>query len=233
MLLSAAIDRVQNRVGLAESSTITTTRARDYINMWVTENAALVPWWFLDRTATFSTVSGTAVYSPISGSVTDFYSFVDETNGRLLSLLHRGEFDDLDPELDDSGDPEAVMIDGVSATTGYPQLRLWRIPSSVVVIRVGYHIQVAEWSSTDDATDLAVLGIPPILQNALIYAATALYLEENGDDTGSDREQGNLSRAIRLAQRQNERMLNGDRRFLPIRDEGGALIRVGTSLVTE
>ena len=233
MTLGESIDKVLNRAGLAESSTKYTDDARTYLSMFATELIHLVPWWFLDRTTTFDTVDGTRTYQPVSGPVTTFYSFTDQTNARPLTALTPDEYDLTDPDRDDSGTVEAVSIEGVDATTGYPVVGLWRTPDDAYTIRVRYRIDIAEWASTDDASEMTTLGIPPIIRNALIYGATSLFLEELGDDSSSQRETVNMKRAIVAAQKRNLDMIRGNRRNLPKRDTGGALIRVGSSLAEE
>jgi hypothetical protein len=232
MLLSEAIALVLKRANLAEASTSYQDDARGYMSMYATEMLNLGRWWFANQETTFNTVDGTAVYTPVAANITDWESFVDETNNWPLQIVGSEQLDSLDADRSHTGRVEIVVVEGVHATTGFSTVRLWRTPDSVATIRVRYAIDLVAWSSSDDTSEMTALGIPPIITNVLIYGAVALFLEESGDDTGSQRETMNLTRATRAAQRRNVEMLNGNRRYLPIRGtyEDLPLIRIGTSL---
>ena len=235
MTLGEAIDRVQNRAGLSESSATYTTRARSYLSMIAMEVSNLVPWWWLDRTTTFDTVASTRTYTPIASQITALYSLWDEDNERHVDFVTADEYDALDPEHTDEGTVEAACVEGVDATTGYPVIGLWRVPSAVVTIRIRYRIEINEWTSSNDSSDFLALGIPRLLENALVYGATGLVMEENGDEQGAAREGANMARIVELAKKRNLDMVHGDRRFLPLRGRGSPrpLIQVGTSLAED
>ena len=105
------------------------------------------------------------------------------------------------------------MVGGVSTTTGYPEIELWRIPDTTnETIRVRYRIAMTAWASGNDTTTLLALGLPQILEGAVVYGATKLYLQEKADDQGAAREAAELGRVVDLALRQNLHM-QGNRTY--------------------
>uniref|UniRef100_A0A6M3IF95 Uncharacterized protein n=1 Tax=viral metagenome TaxID=1070528 RepID=A0A6M3IF95_9ZZZZ len=232
MTLAAAITMVLNRVNLSTSNTAYRDRARDYLSFVLGEVTPSVPWWWLDRITTFNTVASTRTYKPISGNVGAWYSFVDDTNGRLLSIIGSDEVDALDPEQDDTGTVEAVCLEGLDATTGYPVIALYRIPNAVISVRVRYRIDLGAFASTQDGSELLTLGVPRVIENVLIHGATGLYLEDEGDETLSVREFDRQQRCLDVARRQQSQV-QGNRRYIPRRSYGEAIIlRFGTDTVT-
>lgn len=232
MTLGEGISRVLERSGLSTGSTDYQAYAREDMSLILAEVLPVVPWWWLDRTTTFDTTSGTRTYSPISSQVTAWYSFVNESDDRTLTIVGPEWYDSVDVDQDDSGTIEVVFIAGVDATTGYPVIELWRTPSSTETIRVRYRIDIDEFTSSDDDSSFQSLGLPRIMENVLIHGATSLMLERNGDDTGSARESANFERTLKAAKRQNLDM-RGKRRFKPWRPRPEAIIRIGTDIVTE
>ena len=227
MKLGECITRVLERVGLTATSTEFQNQARHYINMMLAETVPLVQWWWLDRSTTFATVASTATYSPVSGNVTSWWSFTDETNNRTLGIIGPTQYDSWDPDQDTTGDPRSVFIAGQDATTGYPTVSLYPIPDGAYTIRVRYRADIDEWTSTNDNTDFLTLGIPRIMESVLLYGACSLYLERQGDDSGASREAGNLDRALKAARKQNLAMW-GDRS--PSTPDYGPLIILDSTL---
>jgi len=233
MTLSEGITRVLNRVGLSDTTSEFKDRARDYMNQMLAETVPLVDWWWLDRTTTFNTVASTRTYTPVATNVTAWYSFFNETDQRPIVIVGPDEYDLSDIDRSEEGTVDKVFLGGQDTTTGYYTLELWRTPSSVVTIRIRYKADVAEWTSSNDSSEFFALGIPRIMESVLVYGAAALYMEENGDDSGAGREGGNLARALDAAKKQNVAQ-QGNRRYIPlpadqVRD---GLISVGTDTVT-
>lgn len=233
MTLSQAITTVLKRVGLSTAAGELQDQARLYLGMTVAEVSPLSNWWWLDRTATFATVASTRVYTPISGNVAAWYSFVDQTNSRTLDIVGPDEYDALDLDRDDSGTVKAVFLGGLDTSTGYPTVELWRTPSAVATIRVRYRQDISAWSSDNDSSELLALGIPRIMENVLIYGASALYMDEEGDEGSAAKEDARYNQALSLALRQNSRQ-QGNRRYPPLRNRAGdgLSLRIGTDTVT-
>ena len=232
MTLGQALTRILNRVGLSDSTEEFKDRARDYVNQIMAESQPHPDWWFLNTETTFATVASTRVYQPVSGNVTAWHSFYDQTNNRSLTIVGPEEYDLTDIDRSDEGTVSRVFVGGVDATTGYPTVELSLIPSSVVTIRCRYLQEIGEWSSSDDSSSLTTLGIPRIFESVIIYGASSLYMEENGDDSGAGREGSNFQRVLQTARKQNVTM-QGNRRFIPPPSGGGrtGLITVGTDIV--
>ena len=272
MTLGEAITMVLNRVGLDTTNADFKNEARNYINLTAAEIAALVDWWWLDRTTSFVTTdtltvsggsgtfvagetitggtssktatvdgyraspkeiyvyspsgtftatetltggtsgataafgssAGTRVYKPISSAVGSWYSFYDQTNENPLAIIGPDQYDLLSGDYSDTGTVESVFVGGVDTTTGYPIIELWRVPDTTnETIRVRYRIAMTSWVSGNDTSSFLTLGLPQVLEGALVYGATKLYLMEKGDHDGAMRESSELARTVDLALRQN------------------------------
>ena len=234
MTLAQAINRVLRRVGLSPDVTDFKDVAREYLNITAVEIANLTDWWFLDRNTTFTTVASTRTYTPISSQVTNWYSFVDETNENPLIIVDANVYDLLDLDRSQSGNIEAIYIGGVDPTTGYPIIECYPTPDTTGdTIRVKYRIAISSWSSTDDASTLMALGLPQILESAIVYGASALYLEEKGDLETSARERNNLDNTVALARKHNWRQVSGNKQFVadPPGPDYPLVLNYGTSIV--
>ena len=87
---------------------------------------------------------------------------------------------------------------------------------------------------SQDNNEVLVIGIPRIIESVLIYGASALYLDEEGDEGSAAKEDARYSQALSLALRQNSRQ-QGNRRYPPLRNRAGdgeLVLRVGTDTVT-
>lgn len=181
-------------------------------------------------TATYSSKVETRVYQPISGAVTNWWSFTNEADDLPLEIIGYDQFDSLDPDRSRTGSVSAVLVGGVNTTTGYPEIELFYTPSTTnQTIRVRYRIDIAAWTSSNDSTNLIVLGIPRIMESVLVYGASALYLEQNRAYDMAAVEGRNLERAMEAARAWNRRM-QGNRRFPPKSADDGMVIQVGTDL---
>tara|TARA_Y100000593_G_scaffold40160_1_gene77413 strand:- start:3493 stop:4098 length:606 start_codon:yes stop_codon:yes gene_type:complete len=196
------------------------------------EVAPKADWWWLDRTTTFTTTSGTRDYTPITTNVSAFHSFTDVTNNRLLDIISATMYDDIDPDQDDSGTIEAVYIGGIDPTANEFQISLWRTPSnSSTSIRIRYRADIDEFTASDDGSDFLSLGIPRIIENVITHHAASLYLEEEGDMAQAGRESQRQYEALGAALEQNGNQ-QGNRRYPPIRNRrDDFVIRHGTDAV--
>jgi len=229
--LTQLITRVLRRTGLSTSDTEYQGIAREYINQILAEVMPMVPWWWLDRTTTFATVASTRTYSPVSGNVTNWWSFVDETNNRTLDIIGPDSYDSFDPDRSETGNPRAVYVSGVNTSTGYPEIDLFPLPDAANTIRVRYRAEIAEWTSSNDATSLSALGIPRVMESVLLYGATSLYMEDEGDDGSSGVESSNFQRALRAAKEQNLAMQgNKKNRPVGVLEDNPTLINVDSTL---
>lgn len=185
-------------------------------------------------TATYASTDETRVYSPISGQVTDWWSFYDETNEWPLDIVGRDEFDLLQRDQVDTGNVEAVFIAGMDGDTGYPTIELWRTPGTTnETIRARYHMDISEWASSDDAIDMSILGVPRIVEKIIMHGAAAMYMEDEGDEGTGRVELGRHAVAVEAAKARNRRM-QGNRQYPPVRgrrNRNSLIINIGTDTV--
>jgi hypothetical protein len=234
MKLSAAITRTLRRAGLSTTDTTEMDRGREALSLIVAEVIAPVPWWWLDRTATFPTVASTRTYQPISGNVSAWFSFYDETNDNPIAIVGPDKYDLLDGDRSETGDVKAVFVEGLDDSTGYPVIGTFPTPSAVATIRVRYRLDIAEWTSTNDAKELSVLGLIRIAENVIIYGGSALLLEEEGDRDQASQEWGHHFRTLDYLKRQNLNM-QGNRSYVPsgsIAGDDPLILRIGTDLAS-
>ena len=204
---------------------------RGYFDQIIIEILPLVNWWWLDKTTTFATVASTRSYQPVAGNVTAWWSFVNETENRPMTIIGADGYDVADPDRSDTGSARAVFISGMDATTGYAVVDLFPLPDVADTIRARYRLDIATFTSANDATDLTILGLPEIIQNLMMYGGAAFYMEESGDDSGSRRERvGNYQRVLTAARKQNVAM-QGNRRYVPPTDAEGPLFTTDNSIV--
>ena len=185
-------------------------------------------------TATYASAAETRVYSPISGQVSSWWSFYDETNEWPIEIIGRDKFDLLQRDQSDTGNVEAAFIAGLDADTGYPEIELWRTPGTTnETIRVRYRIDISEWTSSNDASDMSVLGVPRSVENVLVFGGAALFLEDEGDEGSAAVERGRHGKAVKAARAQG-RQMQGNRRYLPRRKryDDELIIRIGTDQVS-
>lgn len=167
------------------------------------------------ETAVYVSDTETRVYTPVSRRVTNWWSFVDETHDRTLGIIGADTLDALDPDRGDPGTVEAIRIGGMDDDTGNPELEPWRIPSTTgTVIRARYAMDIADWTSANDASTMQVLGIPRVFENVLLFGASMLYLEEKRHGAMAKTEAKNKAAALDAAQKWNWRM-QGRRRYPP------------------
>ena len=230
MTLGEGITLVLRRAGKSTSPTTEKDIARSYISLVLAEVVPLVDWWWLDLTTTFATVASTRSYQPVTGNVTAWHSFVDETENRPLEIIGADSYDVADPDRSDTGSPRAVFIAGLDATTGYPVLDIFPLPDTANTIRIRYRKDIDEFTSSDDASDFLTLGIPRIIESVLISGAVSYYEEEAGDDSGANRESGNFKRLLLAAKKQNVNM-QGNRRYVAPTDDDGPLLTIDNTIV--
>lgn len=188
-----------------------------------------------EATATYASTAETRVYTPVSGPVTNWWSFHDVTNEYPLEIVGPDLYDLADIDRSETGKVVAVYIAGLDADTGYPVIELYRTPGTTnETIRVRYRMDIAEWGSGDDGTTLMALGISRIFESVILYGAEALYLEQERHYSAARLAWANKARAL-LAAIENNRRNQGSRRY-PARESGGRgadlTINVGTDLAS-
>lgn len=132
-------------------------------------------------TATFSSIAITQTYR-LDSSVIVPHSFVDETNDQVISATGQDRIDAFDPNRTYTADSDAWTHEGIDSITGAVTIRLHPIHDTPGdTIRYRYLARITDWTSGDDATDMA-RWFPEELQPALWFGASRLYLQEKGDE---------------------------------------------------
>ena len=181
-------------------------------------------------TATYKSTTPTRVYKPVSGNVSAWHSFVDETNSNPIQIVGYDQYDLLDLDRSETGSIVAALVGGMDAATGYPTVELHPSPdTSNETIRVRYRQAATAWTSGNDSTELMVLGIPQVLEMALVHGAAKLYLEEKRDIDAASIAAQEMNFLLQLAKKQNLEM-QGNRHYPAESGEGqpGFGISIGT-----
>jgi len=189
----------------------------------------------IGKTATYASSASTQVYTPVSGPVTNWWSATNVTQNMPIQMIGPDHYDAADPDRSLGFNAAGVLAAGLNATTGYPELEVWPATATTGdTIRIRYRIDIAAWTSANDATTMQVLGIPRILESVLIFDASRRYLEQNRQYEMAQLEERNADRALAALKLQGRKM-QGNRRYLPKTygsepDEDEVLAYVGTSL---
>jgi hypothetical protein len=141
-------------------------------------------------TSTYSSREFTRNYL-LATDVGSLYWFVNETDEHLIDIVGPEEYIVRDPARDDTGDARRVIIEGLDADTNTGQVSVAFLPrpsTTNETIRYSYYLNLTDWTSANDTTDL-VRWIPPIMQSALVFGIARLYKQEKGDDEGAASEE--------------------------------------------
>ena len=131
-------------------------------------------------TAAYVSIAVTQTYA-LDADVLVPHSFIDETNSRTISGAGLDMIDAEDPDRNNETDARIWAADGVDALSGKIRVRLWPYHSTPGdVIRYRYRGFIVDWTSSNDSTELD-RWLPEILQPAVIFGATEMYLQEKGD----------------------------------------------------
>jgi len=195
MTPSTVIDIALDNVGLG-STTDRVNRARHYLNQtgqriysWSqrignTQRRQSIKWEWAFKEATLSLSSGTRGYS-LAADVLQPYEYFDTTNNNWVPMDLPSTIDKWDPDEDNTGSPERVVVTGRNASTGYWAIDVYPTPSATTAVRYRYYAQWVDLTSTDDSTDLNP-KLPEWLQPALIEGVTEMYLREKVDLENAD-----------------------------------------------
>lgn len=163
-------------------------------------------------TATYASTANTRIYTPVAGNITNWWSFMDSTNQNPLSIVGPDQYDLFDEDRTETGAVEAVLVSGVDSKLGYPKLELWRTPGTTnEIIRARYRLAYSTWGSASDNKEFIALGVPQIMEMAVVHGATELYLKEKGNHPDAAAEASLLLQHVTLMKKQNLRM-QGNRR---------------------
>jgi hypothetical protein len=146
------------------------------------------------------------------------YSFVDETNGGALPFKGWDWFDAADPEQDETGNVDAITIEGIDATTGLITIALYPLHSTTnETIRYRYLSYIPDWAASNDTDNLDIY-LPQVVQPALYFAAAEMYTQEKGDSDSSGENRAEYEGVISVALNTNLRIW-GNRKWRRRGDE--------------
>jgi hypothetical protein len=168
------------RAGLTASSSDFKDNAREYFNLTAKDITGRVQWSWMFQDASFTTSDGTRTYS-LASDVLEPLSFRDETEDRSLKISSALDTDIFDPDEDESGEAQLVILKNLNSSTGYWDVDIYPTPDSVNTISYRYYRFIPDLNAEggDDNTDLAP-KFPAWVQPALIYGISGLYLSELG-----------------------------------------------------
>ena len=199
------IDIALRRAGLTSSSSDFKDNAREYFNLASKDITGRVQWSWMFQDASITTSSGTRSYS-LASDVLEPLSFRDETEDRFLRLSSVLDTDMLDPDEDESGEAQLVVLKNLNSSTGYWDVDIYPTPDSTNTISYRYYRFIPDLNANggDDDTDLAP-KCPAWVQPALIYGVAGLYLSELGSVDSANMEFRLMESVIDLALDRNAR----------------------------
>jgi len=146
-------------------------------------------------TATAVSIAVTQTYA-LDADVLVPHSFIDETNSRTISGAGLDMIDAEDPDRNNETNARIWAADGVDALSGKIRVRMWPYHSTPGdVIRYRYRGFIVDWTSGNDSTELD-RWLPEILQPAVIFGATEMYLQEKGDSEAAGENRFEYNEAI-------------------------------------
>ena len=174
------IDIALRRAGLTSSSSDFKDNAREYFNLASKDITGRVRWSWMFQDASITTSNGTRTYS-LASDVLEPLSFRDETENRFIRISSVLDTDVFDPDEDESGEAQLVVLKNLNSSTGYWDVDIYPTPDSTNTISYRYYrfIPDLDVGGGDDDTDLAP-KCPAWVQPALIYGVAGLYLSELG-----------------------------------------------------
>ena len=174
------LDIALRRAGLTSSSSDFKDNAREYFNLASKDITGRVRWSWMFQDASITTSNGTRTYS-LASDVLEPLSFRDETENRFIRISSVLDTDVFDPDEDESGEAQLVVLKNLNSSTGYWDVDIYPTPDSTNTISYRYYrfIPDLDVDGGDDDTDLAP-KCPAWVQPALIYGVAGLYLSELG-----------------------------------------------------
>lgn len=177
MTITNIMDLCLARAGVHNPTTDQYTRVRSYLNIIKTEVETLADWRALYKVATLTTVASQRAYD-LASDVLYPLQFWDKTNNRSCTIRNPEDITNLDPDEDQKGEGIVVSITGRDSSSGYWEVDIYPTPDTASEnIKYRYKALVADFTSTNDSTDLAA-KYPPWMQNMILWGTSGTYLEE-------------------------------------------------------
>ena len=193
-------NRIMRRINLADISDVTTATGQaliitNLINEAQNELYTEINWYSLYTTRTFNTVASTATYAVAS----DFgrnIDMMDTTNNQFLIEDYTKNFDAVDADANETGNPRYFTIEG----TNY---RLFPIPAGIYAIRERYWKIPTTLSANTNTSDLPIEA-----ENALLHWAWYKTLEYMNKFEQADRTRMEFERLLKRARVSNDKILD-------------------------
>lgn len=200
--LETLLSRAAVRINVNASNATVKSQLLDYFNR-VSEEVYSEPqrksW--LYKTASLSITTGTGrgpydlaadFHLPLKGS------FKDATSDEILPWSSFDSLDATDPDEDEVGDPDAMVLLGLNSSTGLWTIYVHPTPTSTITINYRYYALILEYTSSDYDTEVS-LTIPRHLQQYWVHSIAALYLEDRGATGKAQRELAYAQQILRRA----------------------------------
>ena len=197
MTLTKCIELALANAGLASTAATFQTKARDYINLGTKEISAVKEWRWLFAEGSITTTAHTSEYDLADDGMhpVSFRNVTDDFEMRMVDVL---ALDRIDPDTDLKSGPENVAVIKWNGTNTNWTVQLWPTPdTNSETIKYRYRKYIADFTSSNDATELDTLGLPDWVQPAVMYYAAAKIMQEKQDAEGSALAQQSYDRMVR------------------------------------
>lgn len=210
MTLLQCIQMALDRVGLDKTNSTFKDQARLYANLAKDQLFGEAVWFWRYKEGTVTTTASTRTYD-LATDVLSIFSFRDTTNDNTLQMWGLRDYDLADVDQDQTGQIQAVILEGIATDDGAIQASFYPIPdTSSESIKYRYYSYVTDWTSSDDATEMD-RWLPPMAQPAIMHYTTMLYAEEKENKDVAVREESRYQEVLKRLKRQNLNVLGNQR----------------------
>lgn len=222
-----------SRASFTTSVTAYLNRARIYLNDVIDELLLEADWtWRLKNSTVSITASGQPTSTFALGSDVMFPGeFTNYTDGWPMGVMTPGQYDSLDADRNDTGQPTYVVPLGISATTGIWQIWTYPIATATTTLDYWYWGYVPRFASSPTSSQLADtvdldLYIPRHLQQCLYHMIAGKFFSSRGARVHANAERQEAQIIIEKAKRLQQKQAGIFKLSLPdraTRDNSGPL----------
>ena len=210
MTLLQCIQMALDRVGLDKTNSTFKDQARLYANLAKDQLFGEAVWFWRYKEGTVTTTASTRTYD-LATDVLSIFSFRDTTNDNTLQMWGLRDYDLADVDQDQTGQIQAVILEGIATDDGAIQASFYPIPdTSSESIKYRYYSYVTDWTSSDDATEMD-RWLPPMAQPAIMHYTAMLYAEEKENKDVAVREESRYQEVLKRLKKQNLNVLGNQR----------------------
>jgi len=174
------------RAGLNTTSALYLSEARELMNLGFADIIQRKPqgWNWARKDSTITTVASTRTYSLASDvGVIAEDSVRNTTDDYSLLFRDFSHTDFRDPDEDETGSPQNMVLRGLNSSTGYWEIDLIPTPDAVKTIAYRYFKIIPDRTSGDDDTDLATV-VPLWIQRSMRWFISGTIKGDRGDLEG-------------------------------------------------